>query len=300
MTLNAWLNIYKPTGISSAQVVGAISRIIKAYTGIKPKIGHAGTLDVEAEGILPLAIGEATKLVAYIMDAKKTYRFKIQFGTRTDTADRVGQVIATTDIFPTKDQCFAVVTKFIGSIEQIPPAFSALKIAGRRAYDMARAKEIFELKPRIITIFDIKCLGYDEQNHIATYEATCSKGTYIRTLGEDIAFSLQSLGFVLELARKQVGIFVESTSISFTDLVQMTKDDAAKHLIEKTSRIDAVLDDILVLDVDDILALKVKYGQMVTVDRPDTELLWLRHHDNLLAIGKILQGRFYSSRVFNL
>lgn len=296
---NGWLNIYKPLGISSAKLVSMIKRYLK-IDGIKAKIGHAGTLDLEAEGVLPLALGEATKLISILMDARKIYHFKIQFGARTDTGDKAGKIIQTTDQIPNSEECKNIVGKFLGTITQTPPKFSALKINGRRAYDLARSEIEFELQPREITIFDLTCLEYDGINHTATYSAECSKGTYIRTLAEDIALSLQSLGFVIELARRQVGIFHQNSAINASDLTAMDQANATSHLIQRILRIDTVLDDIPVLDIDDLRAFKVKNGQIVNFDLPDTNFLWLRYHDTLLAIGKIFQGRFHSSRVFNL
>ncbi len=293
--INGWLNIYKPTGITSAQMVAAVKRILD-----KPKIGHTGTLDPEAEGILPLALGEATKLSHILVDAKKTYRFKIQFGTRTNTADREGVVIDSTDNIPSKEQCHEVISRFIGEIEQIPPIFSALKVNGKRAYTLARNNEEVILAPRKITIFALELLGYNHLAKTAIYEVECSKGTYIRTLAEDIAFSLQSLGFVLELARTKVGGFLESDSINFHDLALLNKEDAHRHLLQKISRVDSVLDDISVLDIDDAAAYKIRCGQKVDFESEDHKILWLRHQNKLLAIGSLCQGRFDSMRVFNL
>lgn len=293
--INGWLNLYKPTGITSAQMVGTIKRILN-----KPKIGHTGTLDPEAEGVLPLALGEATKLSHILVDAKKTYRFKIQFGARTDTADREGQIIATSDIIPTEKQCNEVIIKFLGEIEQTPPIFSALKVNGKRAYELARNKQEVVLRPRTIKIFSLAMLAYDPLEKTAVYETECSKGTYIRTLAEDIAFSLQSLGFVLELLRTKVGGFLEETSINFHDLALLSREDAARHLLQKISRVDSVLDDIPVLDIDDIAAYKVRCGQEVHFESEDRTMLWLRHQNKLLAIGSLCQGRFDSMRVFNL
>lgn len=293
--INGWLNIYKPIGITSAQLVGAIKRILA-----KPKIGHTGTLDPEAEGILPLALGEATKLSHILVDARKKYRFKIQFGAKTDTGDRVGEIIEITDFIPTEAQCRDIISKFIGRIEQTPPAFSALKVNGQRSYVLARNKQTVVLAPRVITIFSLVCLGYDEATKTAIYEVECSKGTYIRTLAEDIAFSLQSLGFVLELARTKVGSFLESNSINFNDLTLLGKEEAVRFLLQKISRVDSVLDDIPVLDIDDMYAYKIRCGQKIHLESEDYKLLWLRHQGNLLAIGSLCQGRFDSARVFNL
>ncbi|WP_395477451.1 tRNA pseudouridine(55) synthase TruB [Rickettsia endosymbiont of Pantilius tunicatus] len=287
-----WLNVYKPKGISSAKLVSIIKKVLG-----KVKIGHSGTLDVEAEGVLPLAIGEATKLVQMLIDAKKTYIFTVKFGKQTDSGDYAGKVIATTDYIPSKESAYAICSKFIGIITQIPPAFSALKVNGVRAYKLARDGKEVELKPRNITIYDLKCLNYDEKNTTATYYAECSKGTYIRTLAEDLALSLQSLGFVIELRRTQVGIFKEENSIRIDSPTEITK----TSLEEKNIKIEAILDDILVLDANDEQAQKIKYGQKCLFDYDkNADFIWVRYKGVLLAIGSISKNCFNSLRVFNL
>lgn len=287
-----WLNVYKPRGISSAKLVSIIKKVLG-----KVKIGHSGTLDVESEGVLPLAIGEATKLVQMLIDAKKTYIFTVKFSKQTDSGDYAGKVIATTDYIPSKENAYAICSKFIGTITQIPPAFSALKVNGVRAYKLARDGKEVELKPRNIIIYDLKCLDYDEQNATATYYAECSKGTYIRTLAEDLALSLQSLGFVIELRRTQVGIFKEENSIRIYSSNDITK----LSLEEKNIKIEAILDDILVFDANDEQAQKIKYGQKCLFDYDkNVDFMWVRYKGVLLAIGSLNKNCFHSLRVFNL
>lgn len=289
---NYWLNIYKPKGISSAKVVSIIKKLLG-----KVKIGHSGTLDVEAEGVLPLAVGEATKLVRFLIDSKKTYIFKVKFGTRTDSGDYAGKILDTTDYIPSEENVYAICSKFIGNVEQIPPAFSALKINGVRSYKLAREGKEVELKPRNIVIYDLKCLDYDEQNAIATYYTECSKGTYIRTLAEDLALSLQSLGFVIELRRTRVGIFKEENAIRIDSSDEINKNS----LVEQNIKIEAILDDILVLEANDEQAQKIKYGQRCLFDyEKDSELLWIRYKGALLAVGSLNKSCFHSLRVFNL
>jgi tRNA pseudouridine55 synthase len=294
--INGWINLYKPLGITSAKAVAAVKRMLPKGT----KIGHTGTLDPEAEGVLPLAIGEATKLVQFLMDARKTYRFKIQFGTKTDTADKVGKIVAATDIIPTKTQCYEVCERFTGEIEQTPPAFSALKINGVRAYSLARQNKEVNLASRKITIFRLECVKVDEKKATATYEVECSKGTYVRALAESISLSLQSLGFVLELARTKVGVFDSIDSLHLESLS-----------LDNVLRVETILDDIPVLDINDAAAYKVRCGQELhvtdstshtdfNVDEVVDAVIWLRHNGRLLAIGKINQDCFESIRVFNL
>ncbi|AGJ01851.1 tRNA pseudouridine(55) synthase TruB [Rickettsia prowazekii] len=289
---NYWLNFYKPRGISSAKLVNIVKKLIG-----KTKIGHAGTLDVEAEGILPLAVGEATKLIQLLIDARKTYIFSVKFGTQTDSGDYTGKVIASKDYIPSQEEVYTVCSKFIGNIRQVPPIFSAIKVNGVRAYKLAREGKIVELKPRNITIYDLKCLNFDKENAIATYYTECSKGTYIRTLTEDLALSLQSLGFVLELRRTQVGIFKAENAIKIK-----SSDEITKNFIEKKCiKIEAILDDILVLDATDDQAQRIKYGQKCVFDyEEDVSFLWVRYNGTLLAIGSLNKSCFNSLRVFNL
>ncbi|MBP7190288.1 MAG: tRNA pseudouridine(55) synthase TruB [Rickettsiaceae bacterium] len=292
---NGWLNIYKPRGESSAKIVGVVKRLLDGA-----KIGHTGTLDPEAEGVLPLAIGEATKLANILINGRKNYRFKIQFGTQTSSGDIDGEIIATTSIFPTKEGCHEAVKGFIGEILQTPPAFSAIKINGQRAYKLARENKKVDMPTRKITIFNLKCTDYNPDRNTATYEVECSKGTYVRSLAQDIAFSLQSLGFVIELARTKVSHFGEEESVRISDLLLLDRQNASEALVQNISRIDSVLDDIPVLDIDDEVARKVRCGMSVCFDANDTEIIWLRSNGKLLAIGSICQNRFNSGRVFNL
>ena len=300
--MDGWLNLYKPVGISSAKLVA----IIKKLLGGDVKIGHAGTLDVEAEGILPLAIGEATKLVKYLVDAEKEYEFEVKFGAQTDTGDASGRKIKETDYLPNKQECANICAKFIGKITQIPPAFSALKINGQRSYAIARKKAIgedvvIENKPRQIEIFDLKLLNVNEIDHSATYHVTCSKGTYVRTLAEDIALLLQSLGFVIKLCRTKVGQFSLHEVMHLADLEQHDKEVAKKLLENKMIETETILDDIPVLDLTEDQARKIRHGQECFFEQIfSKEQIWLRYKRRLLAIGYISENCFKPQRVFNL
>ena len=315
---NGWLNLYKPLGISSAGLVAKVKRAL----GKNVKVGHTGTLDLEAEGVLPIAVGEATKLVQFLMDARKTYRFTVKFGATTDTGDRVGKVTATCEKIPSHKECMDVCEKFVGVITQVPPKYSALKISGVPAYKLAREGKAPEMKPRQIEVYSLQCTGYT--NGTATYVTDVSKGTYIRTLAEDISLCLQSLGFVLELARTKVGIFTEETSVRFTSDVVIPAKAGIQSLnyLRTGSRVksgmtaikdpefadisallqdsEVVLADIPVIHVDVDIAQKVRYGQKVFVKSQDIDLVWLEHESHVLAIGKVSDGCFVSARVLNL
>ncbi len=293
--MNGWLNLYKQKGISSAKAV----HLVKTYFK-KCKIGHTGTLDLEAEGVLPVAIGQATKLVSVLMDSKKQYIFTIKFGAQTTTADSAGEVIKETNFIPLEIDCRKICDQFLGEIKQTPPAYSALKINGVRAYKLARENKIFELKQRSITIYDLNLLKYDPQNKTATYSVDCSKGTYVRSLAEDISLSLHSLGFVIELKRTKVGIFNEENSINILDLNYEIFDEAWALLKNKCLRVEEVLDDIPVLEVDNLIAQKIRYGQQCNFDNVGNyDQIWLKYDDKILAIGSLSNNNFKSSRVFN-
>lgn len=293
--MDGWLNLYKPRGISSAKAVAIVKNYFK-----NSRIGHTGTLDLEAEGVLPIAIGQATKLVNILIDSLKEYVFTIQFGAQTDTGDLAGKIIKKTDIIPTERECLDVCHKFIGKIKQIPPVYSALKINGVRAYKLARQNKEFEVKPRFITIYDLKLLSYDNHNRLATYVVSCSKGTYVRTLAEDISLSLHSLGFVVELRRTKVGIFTEENSINIFNVNCKTFNEAHALIKSKCLKVEDVLDDIPVLEVDELVAQKIRYGQQCDFDKVGNHnQIWLKHDNKILAIGSLSDKSFKSSRVFN-
>lgn len=293
--MDGWLNLYKPRGISSAKAVAVVKSYFK-----KSRIGHTGTLDLEAEGVLPIAIGQATKLVSILINSSKEYIFTIQFGSQTDTGDLAGKIIKKTDIIPTEDECLNVCHKFVGIIKQIPPIYSALKINGVRAYKLARQNKEFEVNPRFITIYDLKLLCYDSHTKRATYVVNCSKGTYVRTLAEDISLSLHSLGFVVELRRTMVGIFTEENSINMFNINCKTFDEAHAVVKSKCLKVEDVLDDIPVLEVDELVAQKIRYGQQCDFDKVENhDQIWLKYDNKILAIGSLSDESFKSSRVFN-
>ncbi|MGC0372278.1 MAG: hypothetical protein DGJ47_000988 [Rickettsiaceae bacterium] len=296
--INGWINLYKPRGISSAKAVSIVKRSFP-----KRKIGHTGTLDLEAEGVLPIAIGESTKLVSILIDAKKQYKFTVKFGAKTDTADSAGKITENCDYIPSKTQCFEVVKEFIGEIKQIPPSYSALKVNGQRAYKMAREKgEFLTLPSRYINIYDLKCVDYDELEGTASFICTCSKGTYIRTLAEDISLNLQSLGYVIELQRLKVGMFDYGNSLNVENILKLAPDDQKMMLAEKCLKIESVLDDIPVLDANEEQVQKIKFGQAVSFDyEHDLNIVRVRSPSSaLIAIGNLHSKDFKSSRVFNL
>lgn len=297
--VNGWINIYKPVGISSAKAVAIVKRIFKGN-----KIGHTGTLDLEAEGVLPIAIGQATKLVRVLMDAKKTYIFTVKFGAKTDTADKSGKIVDTSNYIPNEDECGDICNQFIGRIQQTPPKYSAIKINGQRSYKLALKSIAVNIPPRRITIYTLKLLKYNADTCSATYEVECSKGTYIRSLAEDISFSLKSLGFVIELRRTKVGTFTEEDSVDVLDYMNVDCNDANLQMQFKLLKMEDVLDDIPVLDINEHEKQKVIFGQIMEVSENNakrlqlSDLIWVRHNGKIVAIGHVSDNQFRVARVF--
>ena len=258
MTLSGWIVLDKPIGLGSTTAVSAVKRILRQAGEPKTKVGHGGTLDPLASGVLPIALGEATKLAGRMLDATKAYDFTIRFGEETDTLDAEGKVIATRDIRPTHKQIEALLPRFTGEIEQVPPAFSALKIEGKAAYARARAGEEVDLKPRRVTIHALEMIEASADS--ATLSATVSKGTYIRSLARDIAHALNTVGHVTMLRRTRAGPFSLQTAISLDFLEEAAK---ARALTRTVLPLTAALDDIPALPVTPDQARLLRHGQML-------------------------------------
>ena len=256
--LHGWIILDKPVGLGSTQAVSAIKRLLREAGEPKTKVGHGGTLDPLASGVLPIALGEATKVAGRMLDATKGYEFTITFGAQTDTLDAEGSVVSTSDVRPTLDEVEAVLPRFTGEIEQIPPAYSALKVDGKAAYARARAGEAVELPPRKITIHSISVRGNDEELNEVTLSAAVSKGTYIRSLARDIALALNSVGHVTMLRRTRAGPFTLEQAISLDFLNEAAK---ARQLTRMVLPLEAALDDIPALPVTPGQANMLRHGQ---------------------------------------
>ncbi|WP_118857679.1 tRNA pseudouridine(55) synthase TruB [Sphingomonas mesophila] len=258
--LHGWIILDKPLGLGSTNAVGAVKRALREAGEPKTKVGHGGTLDPLATGVLPIALGEATKLAGRMLDATKAYEFTIAFGTETSTLDAEGRVVATSDTRPTLAEIAAVLPRFTGPIEQVPPAFSALKVEGKRAYDLARAGETPEMAARSVTVFSLLPVGVadGEELHFITLAATVSKGTYIRSLARDIALALGSVGHVAMLRRTRAGPFGLESAISLDKLAQVAK---ARDLTRVVLPLEAGLDDIPALPVTPDQARLLRHGQ---------------------------------------
>lgn len=292
--INGWLIIDKALGDSSAKAVAIVKRFTKAK-----KVGHAGTLDPLATGVLPIALGEATKTVSYAMDATKRYRFTISFGTATDTDDREGETIETSDIRPTKEQLLAALPDFLGTIDQTPPIYSAIKKAGKRACDLAREGKEVEIPSRKVRIDTLEMTDFAEHGEFATFEVTCGKGTYVRSLGRDIAKKLGTCGHISLLRRLQVGIFSEKNAISLESLKEIVHN---ADLGESLLPVVAVLDDILAVTVTPEQALELRQGKLISKDLDITNGTVVRIMDDatLVALATYTDGAIKSVRVFNL
>lgn len=261
------------------------------------KIGHAGTLDPLACGVLPLAIGEATKTTRFLVDSTKEYKFTVQWGIATTTADKEGEVIETSDVLPSEKQTIKNLDQFIGEIEQTPPAYSAIKINGKRAYSLARKGIEFEIPKRKIIIYDLKILNFDE--HKATFYVQCSKGTYVRTLATDIAKACGTCCHVCFLQRTRVGNFTIENSILLAMEEKPVYNDL---LIESLLPIEQVLDDIPVLDLSDIATQKFSCGQKLINDSGlnENDEFVAKNSGKLIAIGQVKDNLLKPVRIFNL
>jgi tRNA pseudouridine55 synthase len=255
--LHGWIILDKPVGLGSTQAVAAVKRILREAGEPRTKVGHGGTLDPLASGVLPIALGEATKLCGRMLGATKAYDFTIRFGEETDTLDAEGEVAASSDVRPTLEQVEPVLARFTGEIEQVPPAYSALKIGGKAAYARARAGEALEMKARRVTVHELKLLSGEE---FITLSATVSKGTYIRSLARDIAHALNTFGHVTMLRRTRAGPFSLEQAISLDFLAEAAK---ARALTRTVLPLTAALDDIPALPVTPDQARLLRHGQML-------------------------------------
>lgn len=262
--MHGWIILDKPHGLGSTQAVAAVKRALRDSGAGKCKVGHGGTLDPLATGVLPVAVGEATKLAGRMLDSDKIYDFTVAFGTQTDTLDLEGAVIATSDRRPTLTEVEAVIPRFSGPIEQAPPAYSAILIDGQRAYDLARAGQDVTMALRSVTIHALSLAGFEPvgagQIASLTLTAHVSKGTYIRSLARDIALALGTVGHVTMLRRVKAGPFGLDRAISLDKLRQAANERAIGQLMLPLT---TGLDDIPALPVDPDQALALRQGRIL-------------------------------------
>ncbi|WP_265561731.1 tRNA pseudouridine(55) synthase TruB [Sphingomicrobium arenosum] len=293
--LHGWIILDKPVGIGSTPCVGRVKRALREQGFKKPKVGHGGTLDPLASGVLPIALGEATKLAGRMLDATKAYDFTIAFGEETTTLDTEGEVIVTSEVRPSEQDVLDILPGFTGTIEQIPPAFSALKVDGKRAYDLARAGQEVDLQSRTVTIHSLALTHFDEAG--ATLSATVSKGTYIRSLARDIARALGSCGYVTMLRRTRAGPFDLSRAISLDKLEEISK---ARALDDEVLPLDAGLDDIPALAVSPDEARILKHGQRLQGHPAPPGQHLAMEGDTPIALVEVEDGEVAVLRGFNL
>lgn len=286
--VNGWVVLDKPVGMTSTHAVSRLKHIFNAK-----KVGHAGTLDPLASGILPIAFGEATKTAPFVQDGEKAYRFEVSWGAETDTDDSDGCVTAQSESRPEPSEILALLPQFIGAIQQRPPAFSAIKINGERAYDLARGGEPQELEARPVTIHALDLVGGDS-NH-SVFEARCGKGTYVRAIARDLGRMLGCLGHVSALRRTRVGPFAEADAVPLSDL--------ADHPAEAMRRVEAGLMELPRISVDRTAAARLRRGQALLLrgpDAPSEGSACAICGGVVVAVGGMENGEFVPGRVFNL
>ena len=290
--VSGWVILDKGVGITSTHAVAVVKRAFNAK-----KAGHAGTLDPLASGILPIALGEATKTVPFVMDGRKAYRFTVSWGVETDTDDAEGRPVATSDERPSREQVEAALPSFVGTIEQVPPRYSAIKIQGERAYDLARDGEVVELVARPVQIDHLSVVAHgDGRTEIA---AECGKGTYVRALARDLGRMLGCRGHVSALRRTRVGPFVESASCAIPALEEAGPDGNAGHL----QSVETALDGVASVAVSRDQALRLMRGQPVILrgrDAPVEGKAYATCGGILVAVGDVERGELVPHRVFHL
>ncbi len=306
--VSGWICLDKPLDLTSTDAVSRVRRAFNAQKG-----GHAGTLDPLASGILPIALGEATKTVPYLMEADKTYRFTIAWGTTTATYDREGAVTAASDMRPTEAAIRAALPAFVGEIEQVPPIYSAIKVDGERAYDLAREGVAVELKARPVRIDRCELVTFTADE--ATLEIDCGKGTYVRALARDLADALGACGHVSALRRTRVGKFSEQNAITLEKLQELAHRGAG---LETLLPVETALDDIPVLAVTTEDVFRLKQGRPIVLVPRQVEALKARlvpktiggedasrtvsamSDGKVVALCELRAGRLNPTRVFHL
>lgn len=297
--IHGWIALDKPEGLGSTQALAKVKQLFNAA-----KAGHGGTLDPLASGLLPIALGEATKTVSWAMEGRKTYRVLIKWGEARTTDDREGEVSALADHRPSHIDIDAILSRFEGEVQQIPPKFSAIKVQGERAYDLARAGEAVDLQPRTVFIEKIALLGLPDADH-AEFSVSCGKGTYIRSLARDLAEALGTVGHVARLRRTAVGPFTETDMISLEKLADLRHKAPGDNAMEGVLRpIETVLDGIPALAVKDAEAQRLRQGQPVLLRGASAPIaqdavlvMWGRRP---LGICSIEKGSLKPKRLFNL
>ncbi len=299
--ISGWVCLDKPLELGSTQAVGRVRRALRAQ-----KAGHAGTLDPLASGVLPIALGEATKTVPFLMDADKTYRFTLAWGVETASFDREGAVTAVSDVRPDPAAAARALAAFVGEIDQIPPDFSAVRVDGARAYDLAREGIALDLKPRRVFIHAARVTGAPDADHL-DIEIDCGKGTYVRALARDLAAALGAKAHVSALRRVRVGPFAESRAFTLEVLEGLCDSGEA---LEVLLPVETALDDIPALAVTTEDAFRLTQGRSVVLLPRQVDMLQAAlsasrivsalHGSRIVALCEMRAGRLNPTRVFHL
>jgi tRNA pseudouridine55 synthase len=296
--VNGWVILDKPEGMTSTQAVGAVRRLFDAQ-----KAGHAGTLDPLATGILPIALGEATKTVPFAVDGQKAYRFTVRWGAETTTDDREGPITKSSDLRPSREVVESLLTRFVGEILQTPPAFSAIKVDGARAYDLARSGEDVVLEPRAVVVDSLRLVSMPDAD-TSVIEAECGKGTYVRALARDLGRLTRCYGHVTTLRRTRVGSFDEARSVSLDTLRHAAESGEEGRIMALLAPVEAALDDITRLAVSSGDASELARGRAILIRGRDAPVItgpaYAICKGALIALGELEKGEFHPTRVFNL
>ena len=294
--VSGWINLYKPSGYSSSYCISLLKKKFKLK-----KIGHAGTLDPLADGILPVAINEATKTIKFINNKKKTYFFEIKWGEQRDTFDKEGIVINKSNYVPEIKKILLIKKNFVGEVYQNPPIYSAKKINGERAYILARKGIKFKLKKIKKKIYGLKILNHDINNKKTSFLVTCSSGTYVRSLANDLALSLNSFCYCTKITRLRDGIFSKKNSYPLKNLINVeNSEDFKKYLLD----IRSVLYHIPTIKINDKKLKLIRNGMKVSmleeVGSKEYKEILADYHQNVVALGSMKNGIFYPKRILNI
>jgi tRNA pseudouridine55 synthase len=296
--VHGWVVLDKPLNMTSTQAVGAVRRVFQAQ-----KAGHAGTLDPLATGILPIALGEATKTVAFAVDGQKAYRFMVRWGIETTTDDAEGEAVRRADARPSRPAIEAELPRFTGEIMQVPPAFSAIKIDGERAYDLARDGEQLVLEARPVYIDRLVLVDTPDED-TAVFEAECGKGTYVRAIARDLGRALGCFGHVIALRRTRVGPFGEHDAVTLEELQAAAAGETGAGPEPYLRPVESALDDLPALNVSPNDAASLARGQSVLIRGRDAPVMagtaYAMFKGRIVALGEIEKGALHPTRVFNL
>ncbi len=296
--VHGWLVLDKPQGVTSTHILGRVKYLFQAQ-----KAGHAGTLDPLATGILPIAFGEATKTVPFAVDGEKSYSFTVRWGAETDTDDSEGQVVRQSSERPSEADIRMLLSRFIGEVMQRPPRYSAIKINGERAYDLAREGEVVEIEPREVKIVDLRLVAMPDCD-TALFEADCGKGTYVRAIARDIGEALGCFGHVIALRRTRVGPFSEGEAWSFEDLQVEADAGALMAAGGPLLPVESALNRMPELNVSQADAATLYRGQSLLIRGRDAPLLtgqmYATCQGRIVALGEVEKGALHPTRVFNL